>query len=201
MQPAVSPSKSAPPVPPDQIASAPLDMAALEAGLDHIRESPTGEGTVAVIIRRPVDNQREELAEAQSDEAGGVVGDVWVGEDGDRVRQVTVMNVRATALVAQTRDRWTLAGDQIYVDFDLSTEHAPPGTRLAIGTAVLEVSVEPHRGCKKFAARFGVDALRFVNSPTGRALNLRGINTRVVRGGLVRPGDPIRKLPDEPSVS
>lgn len=183
-------------VPAEQSAPAPLDLAALEAGLDHIRQSPTGEGTVEIVIRRPADNQREELAEARVDEVGGVVGDVWSSESGDIEAQVTVMNVRATALVAQTRDRWTLAGDQIYVDFDLSVEHLPPGTRLAVGTAVLEVSEKPHKGCKKFSARFGVEALRFVNSTTGRALNLRGINTRVVRGGLVRPGDPIRKLPD-----
>ncbi|MBO0867907.1 MAG: MOSC domain-containing protein [Micromonosporaceae bacterium] len=176
------------------MAPAPLDLAALEAGLEHIRQAPTGEGRVVMIVRRPADNEREALDEARIDEAGGVVGDVWVGESGDTEAQVTVMNVRATALVAQSRDRWQLAGDQIYVDFDLSPEHAPPGTRLAVGTAVLEVSAKPHRGCKKFAARFGVDALRFVNSPEGRALNLRGINTRVVSGGVVRPGDPIRKL-------
>jgi hypothetical protein len=185
-------------VPEEQSAAAPLDLAALEAGLDHIRQSPTGEGTVEIIIRRPADNEREELAEARIDEAGGVVGDVWSTESGDIEAQVTIMNVRATALVAQSRDRWTLAGDQIYVDFDLSVEHAPPGTRLAVGTAVLEVSEKPHKGCKKFAARFGLEALRFVNSKAGRALNLRGINTRVIRGGVVRPGDPIRKLADQP---
>ena len=90
------------------------------------------------------------------------------------------MNARAAALVAGDRERWPLAGDQLYVDLDLSGENLPPGTRLAIGSAVVEVTDEPHTGCKKFSARFGLDALEFVNSPEGRALNLRGINTRVV---------------------
>jgi MOSC domain-containing protein YiiM len=105
------------------------------------------------------------------------------------------MNVRAVALVAQSRDRWPLAGDQLYVDFDISGQNLPPGSRFEIGTAVLEVSVEPHRGCKKFAARFGVDALRVVNSDEGYALRMRGINALVVRAGVVRAGDIVRKLP------
>jgi hypothetical protein len=108
--------------------------------------------------------------------------------------QITVINVRAVALVAESRDRWPLAGDQIYADFDLSVANLPPGTRLEVGSVVLEVSDKPHRGCKKFSDRFGVDALRFVNSDEGHALNLRGINTRVITGGVVRAGDVIRKL-------
>ena len=104
------------------------------------------------------------------------------------------MNARATALVAGDRERWPLAGDQLYVDLDLSGEHLPPGTRLAIGTAVIEVTADPHTGCKKFSERFGLEALMFVNSPEGRALNLRGINTRIVQSGTVRVGDTIHKL-------
>jgi len=105
--------------------------------------------------------------------------------------QVTLMNARAARLVAGPQDRWALAGDQLYVDLDLSVDNLPPGTRLAVGAAELEVSDLPHRGCSKFSARFGVDALRFVNSPDGRSLNLRGINTRVTRAGVVRVGDPV----------
>ena len=100
------------------------------------------------------------------------------------------MNARSTALVAGDRERWPLAGDQLYVDLDLSGEHLPPGTRLAIGTAVLEVTADPHTGCKKFSARFGLEALMFVNSPEGRALNLRGINTRIVQAGTVASATP-----------
>ena len=105
-----------------------------------------------------------------------------------------MMNARATALAARDRDRWALAGDQLYVDLDLSGEHLPPGTRLALGSAVIEVTAEPHTGCKKFRERFGLETLEFFNSPEGRALNLRGINTRVVQSGVVRVGDPVRKI-------
>jgi hypothetical protein len=172
-----------------------LDLAALEAGLDEVRRSPTDEGPVELIVRRPAEDQREILAEGHLDTARGLVGDAWLDDGADPAAQVTVMNSRSAALVAVSRDRWPLAGDQIYVDLNLGFDNLPAGTRLAVGTAVLEVTGKPHRGCKKFAARFGLDALRFVNSDEGYALNLRGLNTRVVRSGVVRPGDTIRKLP------
>jgi MOSC domain-containing protein YiiM len=172
-----------------------LDLSDLEAGLDEIRRSPLDEGKVELIVRRPEPDQREILTEAYLDIEAGLVGDDWRHRGAHLDAQITVMNVRAVALLAQSRDRWPLAGDQLYVDLDLGGANLPPGSRFEIGTAILEVSGKPHRGCKKFAARFGLDALRFVNSPTGYALNLRGINTRIVRAGVVRPGDPVRKLP------
>jgi MOSC domain-containing protein YiiM len=172
-----------------------LEYAALEAGLDEVRGAPRDDGKVELIVRRTAVDERETLAEAHLDTILGMVGDDWQNRGADPERQITVMNARSAALVAQSRERWPLAGDQLYVDLDLSSENLPPGTRLVVGTAVLEVSVEPHRGCKKFAARFGLDALRIVNSTAGYALNLRGINTRVVTSGVVRPGDVIRKLP------
>ena len=170
-----------------------MDLPVLEAGLDEIRRSPIDVGKVELIVRRPVDNEREILAEGHIDGAAGLAGDVWVSESGDVQRQLTLMNVRVIALLAGSRDRWPLAGDQLYVDLDLSGANLPPGTRLEVGSAVLEVSEAPHRGCKKFAERFGLDALRFVNSKAGYALSLRGINTMVVHGGVVRPGDIVRK--------
>ncbi|HET8661553.1 MAG TPA: MOSC domain-containing protein [Micromonosporaceae bacterium] len=171
------------------------DLSTLEAGLDEIRRAPQDEGKIELIVRWPADNERETLTEARLDVAAGLVGDVWQSEDGDTLHQVTVMNARAADLLAGSRERWPLAGDQLYVDLDLSHRNLPPGTHIEVGSAVLEVTTEPHRGCKKFGARFGLDALRFVNSGTGCALNLRGVNTRVVRSGVVRPGDAIRKLP------
>jgi MOSC domain-containing protein YiiM len=172
-----------------------VDLSTLEAGIGEIRRSPGDVGTVELIVRRPAENEREMLGEARLDTGEGLVGDGWLARDGDVWRQVTVMNARSVALLAGSRDRWPLAGDQLYVDFDLSAENLPPGARVEVGTAILEVSDKPHRGCKKFSARYGLDALRFVNSRTGYALNLRGINTRVVRSGVVRPGDSVRKLP------
>ena len=174
--------------------------AELEAGLDHLRAAPRGEGVVEMIVRRPVVDERELLDEAELDLVEGLVGDSWRargrsgGRPANEKAQITVMNARSTALVAGDRERWPLAGDQLFVDFDLSGEHIPPGTRLAVGTAVIEVTDDPHTGCKKFSARFGLEALKFVNSPEGRALNLRGINTRVVEAGTVRVGDAIRRL-------
>jgi MOSC domain-containing protein YiiM len=107
--------------------------------------------------------------------------------------QINIINARLIALVAQDRERWPLAGDQLYLDMDLSSVNLPPGTRLAIGTALLEVTSQPHTGCGKFVERFGLDAMKFVNSPLGRELNLRGINARVVQPGTIRPGDIARK--------
>jgi len=174
--------------------------AELEAGLDGVRAAPRDEGTLELIVVRPVMEEREILDETQLDLELGVVGDHWLarGRTGGRPAnpkaQVTLMSSRAAALVAGERERWPLAGDQLYVDLDLSDENLPPGTQLAVGDGVLEVTDEPHTGCKKFTARFGLDAMRFVNSPDGRALNLRGINARVVEAGTFRVGDPVRKL-------
>jgi MOSC domain-containing protein YiiM len=104
------------------------------------------------------------------------------------------MNARVIALVAQDPERWALAGDQLYIDMDLSPENLPPGTRLKIGSAIIEVTPPPHTGCKKFVARFGRDAMLFVNTGAGKQLNLRGINARVVRAGTVRTNDIAEQL-------
>jgi MOSC domain-containing protein YiiM len=107
------------------------------------------------------------------------------------------MNARAASLVAIEPERRPLAGDQLYVDFDLSLSNLPPRSRLGIGSAVIEITATPHTGCAKFVARFGADAQRWVNSPQGRELRLRGANARVVQPGTVCVGDMVRKLPDE----
>ena len=172
----------------------------LEAGLTEIRMSPTTEGTVELVVRRPAEGEREVLEEATLDTGVGLVGDDWQarcerrGADLDPRTQLTLMNARTIALLAGDRERWALAGDQLYVDFDLSAETLPPGTRLAVGTAVVEISDVPHTGCAKFTERFGSAATRFVNGQSGRPLRLRGLNARIVTNGIVRPGDAIRKI-------
>jgi len=178
-----------------------FDLAALEAGLDEVRAAPKDNGHVALIVRRPAVEEREVVDEAELDEREGLVGDNWLTrgskstEDGSAnpKMQLTLMNVRSASLVAGTPERRQLAGDQLFVDFDLSVENIPPGSRLQVGAATLEITEIPHRGCGKFSARFGVDALKFVNSETGRELNLRGVNARIVSGGVVRVGDAIVK--------
>ncbi|HEX9258718.1 MAG TPA: hypothetical protein VF855_04215 [Acidimicrobiales bacterium] len=174
----------------------------LVAGLDEIRRSPADNGTVDLVVRRPAEDEREVLTTGELDVAEGLVGDTWKVRSSARTddgsphpdMQLNIMNSRVAALVAGDQSRWPLAGDQLYVDFDLSSNNLPPGTRLAIGDAVIEVTDQPHRGCVKFSARFGLDALRFVNSPEGMAVNARGINAKVVVGGIIRPGDTIRKV-------
>jgi MOSC domain-containing protein YiiM len=174
-----------------------LPLARLEAGLDQILDSPRDDGLVVLLVRRPATGVRELPATAMLDPAAGLVGDNWLARgsrstpDGsaDPQRQVTVMNARVAELVAGGTDRMPLAGDQVYVDLDISIDNLPAGSLLAVGDAVLEVSEAPHTGCAKFVERFGADAMRFVNSRAGRQLRLRGLNARVVQPGTVRPGD------------
>jgi hypothetical protein len=179
-----------------------LSMAELMAGMEHIRQAPKDHGVLRMIVRRPQVDIRETLQEAELSLADGLVGDNWKMRanrhmpDGSAnpEAQITLMNVRSISLVAQTENRWSLAGDQLYVDLDLSDNNLPPGTRLAVGTAVLEVSSLPHTGCNKFSARFGVEAMKFVNTLEGKQLHLRGINTRVLQPGIIHVGDTVRKL-------
>lgn len=176
-----------------------LTMAELEAGLAVIRRSPQDRGQLAMIVRRPETEQRKILEQAELDMALGLVGDNWQSRGSSATldgtahpeMQLNLMNARAIDLIAGDRSRWQLAGDQLFVDLDLSGGNLPPGTRLAIGTAVIKVTTVPHTGCRKFTARFGLDAMKFVNSPMGRELNLRGINAKVVKAGAIAVGDGI----------
>jgi len=178
-----------------------LSIAELEAGMDHIRQSPKDQGTLKMIVRRPNIDEREVLHEGELSTVDGLVGDTWKVRVNKHAidglasihKQITVMNARTIALLAQSEEHWPLAGDQLYVDLDLSDDNLPPGTQLAIGSAVLEVSPDPHTGCNKFSSRFGVEALKFVNSPEGKQLHLRGINTKVIQAGIIRVGDVVRK--------
>jgi hypothetical protein len=173
----------------------------LEQGLDAIRQAPRVEGVLEMIVRRPQTGVREILQEGELDLDDGLVGDSWKVRPSSRTAdgaphpgmQVNIMGARAAALVARDKARWPLAGDQLFVDFDLSAANVPPGTRIAIGSAVVEVSEEPHTGCGKFLLRFGVEAQKFVNSPVGRELGLRGVNARVVQSGKIRVGDIVKK--------
>jgi hypothetical protein len=166
----------------------------LQSGLDHVRSSPADRGTLELIVRRPAEDLREVLHEGELDAEVGLVGDRWhLGTSPTNDAQLTVINSRLAQLVAGSRDRWALAGDQLYVDLDLSVENLPAGTRLTIGEAVIEVTAVPHTGCAKFSARFGSDAVKLVNKGEGRELRLRGMNARVVTPGTVRVGDLVTK--------
>lgn len=176
-----------------------LTLDELNAGLGEIRSSPKDVGRVELIVSRPAIGERVLLDEGHLDVAAGLVGDNWSTRGSSRTAdgtshpemQLNLMGRRAIALIAQSPDRWPLAGDQFFVDLDLSLANLPAGTQLSMGSAVIEVTLVPHRGCDKFIARFGVDAQKFVNSAIGRELNLRGINAKVVTPGKVRVGDAI----------
>lgn len=178
-----------------------LTTAEIETGMADVLRSPKDEGVLRMIVRRPVVNAREVLDEGELSVDVGLVGDTWNMRASRRTpdgsphpdMQLNVMNARLIALLAQDEARWPLAGDQLFVDLDLSSANLPPGTRLAMGSAVIEITPQPHTGCEKFVERFGRDAMHYVNSPEGRKRRLRGLNAKVIRPGRVRVGDVVRK--------
>jgi len=174
----------------------------LNCGLLEIRQSPKDQGVVRAIVIRPGANERRSLPQGAASPERGLHGDCWAqgcwltlpdGRPHPDV-QVAIMNARTIALIAQDHERWPLAGDNLYLDLDLSDENLPCGQQLAIGAAVLAITEIPHNGCKKFAERFGKDAVRFVNSPEGKALHLRGRYARVVHPGTISVGDVVKKI-------
>ena len=133
-----------------------LTTAELDVGLDHIRQAPKDTGILELIVRRPLTEEREILEEGELDLVEGLVGDNWgprgssMTDDGDAhpEMQLNIMNTRAIAHIAQDKDRWQLAGDQLFIDMDISEHNMPPGTRLSLGTAIIEVTAIPHNGCR-----------------------------------------------------
>jgi MOSC domain-containing protein YiiM len=174
----------------------------LEAGLENIRQSPKDNGTLDMIVRRPQTEKREVLSEGKLDLIDGLQGDNWKARGSAATpdksahpeMQINIMNSRVIALLAQEKGRWQLAGDQLFIDMDLSAENLPAGTKLSIGEAILEITPVPHSGCKKFTARFGLEAMKFVNSDLGKQLHLRGVNAKVIQAGVIRTGDVITKI-------
>ncbi len=174
----------------------------LERGLGEVREAPKDEGALELIVVRPGIEEREILEEGILDAELGLIGDIWPIRASSATgapkpdAQITLMNARATALVADSSEPgdWAQAGDQLYVDLDVGEENLPPGTRLEIGDALLEITAEPHLGCGKFIRRFGVDAMKLVNSDIGRELRLRGVYARVVQPGAIARKDVVRKV-------
>jgi hypothetical protein len=186
--------------------SQPLTMTELEAGLLELARSPKDRGILEMIVSRPAIDQRLVMERGELHLDVGLQGDNWLARgsqstpDGSAIRdaQIAIMNSRVIQLLAQDRSRWSLAGDQIFVDMDLSEANLPAGQRLAIGMAVLEISARPHTGCEKFTSRFGLDAFRFVNSPEARRMRRRGVYARVIQAGTICVGNMVTKLNQEP---
>ena len=178
-----------------------VTAAQIEEKLDWVKASPSEKGTLEALCIRPEVNERKVLESCLLSPELGVEGDFWVrncwkkldDKTSDPVVQVAIMNARAVDIVAGSRDRWILAGDQLYVDFDLSEANLPPGALLKVGSAVIEISSVPHTGCKLFHERYGVEALKFFNSKVGSALRLRGVFGQIVQEGVVTVGDVVEK--------
>lgn len=174
----------------------------LNEGITNIALSPKNVGRVDMIVCRPATGKRQVLELAQLDVNLGLVGDNWLKKGFKKSingaahpdMQLNIMNSRCIQLLAKSKERWALAGDQFYVDLDLSKNNLPPGTLLKIGTAKIEITSEPHLGCKKFMDRYGKDAVTFVNSDVGKLMNLRGVNARIRVAGVVKVGDSIEKM-------
>lgn len=175
-----------------------LDTDALERGLDPLarppRTLPRDAGHVSLVVRRLEDGTREILDRTRLSLEEGVPGDDWSRRPPrDPEAQLAVMCTPLAELIANGQPLTTF-GDNLFVELDLSAGNLPTGTRLAVGGAEVEVTPKPHNGCSKFDARFGNDALRFVQAPATRAENRRGIYWRVVAEGEVAAGDAVRVL-------
>lgn len=172
----------------------------LDAQIVHVAAAPSDVGRVQLVVARPAKGERIVLESAELRPGIGLVGDNYLergssrpgGGPADPLAELNLMSARSLEAVAGAdRDRWPLAGDQLIVDFDLSEDNCPAGTRLTVGSAIIEVTTKPHNGCAKFADRYGVDAARWVNSR--KDLRLRGICAVVIEPGAVAPGDVISK--------
>jgi hypothetical protein len=178
-----------------------LSLEELQSHLDSIKQSPQDDGILKAIVIRPVSNERVGMESSVVTPDGGVHGDRWAKqawlnlpeEELEPKAQITVMNSRAAEVIARNRARWPLAGDNLYVDLDLSEDNLQAGQQLSIGSAVFEITPQPHNGCGKFEQRFGAEALKWVNSEEGKHHHLRGIYIKVVKAGVINVDDTITK--------
>ena len=185
-----------------------LTTDAIRTKMPYVLDSPKNNGVLEMIVRRPGVNEREIVTSGLLDLDQGLVGDNWLKRGSSRTQnglghpemQLNIMNFRFAELVAGSRERVRLAGDQLYVDLDLGKENLPAGSRLSIGSAVVEITQVPHLGCKKFVERFGVEAMKFANSEFGRTHNLRGVNAKVIAGGEIKTGDEIKVVRRGPNT-
>lgn len=177
-------------------------MEELKAGLPEILKSPQDNGEVKAVVVRPGSCERNMVPSCDVSLEGGVLGDHWAkgcwkttddGEPHPDV-QICIMNSRCIELIAGDQSNWAPAGDNLFVDMDLSPENLPPGQRVAVGSAIIEITDTPHKGCQKFIDRYGRDACVFVNLGDGDKYKLRGIYARTFEAGTISVGDTFRKL-------
>jgi hypothetical protein len=176
--------------------------AQLEQGMDKITVSPKNNGMLEMIVRRPETETREVINNGEITLTNGLEGDNWkargsshtVDNSADPEAQITLMNSRVIQSLAGNKENWQWAGDQLFVDMDLSIDNLPPHSKLQVGSVILQISATPHTGCKKFSSRFGIEALEFISTPLGKSLRLRGVNAKVIQAGHIQVGDVVKKV-------
>jgi len=174
----------------------------LELGIDEIKSSPKDSGVLEMIVRRPETETREIINSVEINLENGLAGDNWKARgsthtsdhSADPETQITLMNTRVIQLLSGDKENWGWAGDQLFVDMDLSMDNLPPHSQIQIGSVILEISAKPHTGCKKFSGRYGIEALEFISTPLGKSLRMRGVNAKVIQSGDIQVGDVIKKL-------
>lgn len=179
-----------------------LTIEEIESRLENIKQSPKDAGVIVLLVCRPATDERQIITKAKLELQNGLEGDNWKtrgskstpDKSADPEAQITLMNSRVIDLLTEHQNDWQLAGDQIFVDFDLSLDHLPPHSKIQVGSAILEISAKPHTGCKKFSDRFGIQALEFISTPQGKSLRMRGVNARVIQAGEIHVGDVVRKV-------
>ncbi len=179
-----------------------LSTSELELGIDKIKQSPQDNGILEMIVRRPEVEAREVIHSGEINLIYGLEGDNWKTRGSSSTpdgsanpeAQITLMNTRVIQLLSGDKENWKWAGDQLYVDMDLSMENLPPLSMLQVGSVILQISAKPHTGCKKFSARFGIDALAFISTPLGKSLRMRGVNAKVIQAGEIKVGDVVKKI-------
>ena len=177
-----------------------LPLAALEAGLAALPASSPDAGVVRLLLRRHPDGSRETPERVRLTPEEGLPGDGWARRPPRNPEaQLAVMHHGVASLIANGQPLGHF-GDNLFVELDLTAENLPPGTRLRVGRALVEVTPKPHNGCAKFQQRFGADALRFVQAPATRHRNLRGVYWKVVEAGEVATGAPIQVRSRPPSA-
>ena len=168
---------------------------ALDARWAASERSPQDQGTVEMIVRRPAPDKREPLQRATFTAEAGLLGDDWLRRHGDEIEaQITLMNSRVAQLLAGDKARWADAGDQLFVDLDISQDNLPPGTQIQLGDVIMQISTLPHTGCTKFARRFGGHARKWTATEQGARERRRGVYAHVIQDGEIEVGDSIRKL-------
>ncbi|MFT5632095.1 MAG: hypothetical protein ACI9HB_003282 [Gammaproteobacteria bacterium] len=186
----------------EPIASGHVRLAECEDALSTILAAPKSGAIVEQLCLRPGFSERSFPELLELTVAGGIIGERWTkapwltlsdGTPDPRI-QVSILSKRVMDLCWRDRENTHHPGDTMIVDMDLGVENLPNGTRLGIGSAVVEVSDKFNTACIKWQGRYGAESLRWLNLRKNRDYRLRGILCRIVQDGVVRLGDELARV-------